>query len=173
MELEIIPEIEIQPNFGGLFFPHNFTFQLSFPSTHLSISQWLHPITFSCPSLILEVHPQLCLPKAVTGLGHELPMPLSLVATNATCRLHRLPATAVSRRRWRACPRPHRRHRPVGLSCAQLTPGRGTTTTPPAGFPTWCSWCNATKDLRLHQPAEGACPPAPLSSKFLPALHSC
>ena len=109
--------------------------------------------------------------SAVTGLGHELPMPLAL-ANNGTCRLHRLPATAVSRRRWRACPRPHRRHRPVGLSCAQLTPGRGTTTTPPAGFPTWCSWCNATKDLRLHQPAERACPPAPLSSKFLPALHS-
>ena len=43
---------------------------------------------------------------------------------------------------------------------------------PPPSFPTWCSWCNATKDLRLHQPAERACPPAPLSSKFLPALHS-
>ena len=66
--------------------------------------------------------------SAVTGLAHELPMPLAL-ANNGTCRLHRLPATAVSRRRWRACPRPHRRHRPVGLSCAQLTPGRGTTTT--------------------------------------------
>ena len=43
--------------------------------------------------------------SAVTGLGHELPMPLAL-ADNGTCRLHRLPATAVSRRRWRACPRP-------------------------------------------------------------------
>ena len=162
---------QLSPNSAAGCFPHITSLLVFFPLFTKSVNiSTAHTITFFCFRLILKVEPQLC--PAVSGLGHELPMPLAL-ANNGTCRLHRLPATAVSRRRWRACPRPHRRHRPVGLSCAQLTPGRGTTTTPPAGFPTWCSWCNATKDLRLHQPAERACPPAPLSSKFLPALHSC
>ena len=66
-----------------------------------SISHWLSPFTLSCTSSN---------PKRPGFTKKSLALVMSCPsANNGTCRLHRLSATAVSRR-WRACPPPAPAH---------------------------------------------------------------
>ena len=160
------------------------------PPNNNNITSLLVVFLVTDPSHISMVAPESLSPSlilkspasAVTGLGHEPPMPLALQSGNngGTCPLHRLPATVVWRRWQRACPpRPHRppapARGPVTVRPAQLTPGRGTTTT------TFRRLSHLVLLLLLlvqrHQKPAAAPAPAeptfpPLSSKFLPVLHS-